>query len=113
MNGRFSKMWFRVYNIIEEARGRVVGVVEEICRELSEVLKDELDELARELNFKYSIEVKVSDGDLGAIVPCLYIEGSRRALEEVRRRLHEKYGELVSDARLVIELKPRELLELL
>lgn len=99
--------WIRVNDVIERCRREVVSIVDEICRELKELLKDDIRKLEEDYKITCVIDVKIDDGNLGKIVPCMYVKGaSRETFEAVKRKLLESKHEVVSEARLSFELLP-------
>jgi len=108
MVGKYSKMWFRVHEIISRAQKDIYSVVEEICRLVSADLVPFLEELRKSLVFTYVIEPLQGDGDILRCEPCLYIDGRPEIFEAVKRAVMERFGELVSESRLVFERKPAQ-----
>jgi len=102
----FNKLWSKVNEVIATARHEVIEIVEEICDAITREVGSFLDELASRYGFTYVIKPRISDGDLGAIVPCLFVEAVPEVYEEVKRLIVTRYAELVSESRLVFELKP-------
>ena len=108
MVGKYSKMWFKVYEIVSRAQKEIYNVVEDICRMVSADIVPYLEELRRDLEFTYVIEPLQGDGDILRCVPCLYIEASPKTFMAVKKAVKEKFSEVVSESRLVFERKPAQ-----
>jgi len=108
MVGKYSKMWFKVHEIVSRAQKEIYNVVEDICRMVSADLVPFLEELRRDLEFTYVIEPLQGDGDILRCVPCLYIEASPKTFMAVKKAVKEKFSEVVSESRLVFERKPAQ-----
>jgi len=108
MVGKYSRMWFKVHEIVSRAQKEIYNVVEEICRMVSADLAPFLEELRRDLEFTYVIEPLQGDGDIMRCVPCLYIEASPWTYVAVKRAVREKFSEMISEARLVFVRRPAQ-----
>ena len=108
MVGKYSKMWFRVHEIVSRAQKDIYNVVEDICRMVAADIVPYLEELRRDMEFTYVIEPLQGDGDILRCVPCLFIESSPEVFEAVKKLVMERFSEVVSEARLVFERRPAQ-----
>jgi hypothetical protein len=108
MAGKYSKMWFKVHEIISKAQKDIYNVVEDICRLVSADLVPYLEELRRVRDFTYVIEPRQGDGDILKCVPCLFIDAEPSVFEMVKVEVMSRFSEVVSESRLVFERKPAQ-----
>jgi hypothetical protein len=106
MAGKYSKMWFKVHEIVSKAQKDIYNVVEDICRLVSADLVPYLEELKKTMEFTYVIEPMQGDGDILRCVPCLFIDAKPSVFEAVKKAVTEKFSEVVSESRLIFERKP-------
>jgi hypothetical protein len=108
MAGKYSKMWFKVHEIISKAQKDIYNVVEDICRLVSADLVPYLEELRKVRDFTYVIEPRQGDGDILKCVPCLFIDAEPSVFEMVKVEVMSRFSEVVSESRLVFERKPAQ-----
>ena len=109
MAGKYSKMWFRVYQVVSRAQREIMKVVEEMCSMVAADVAPFLEELRRVYDFTYVIAPLQGDGDITKCVPCLYVEADLDVFNAVRNAILERFPEIVSEARLTFERTPKKL----
>ena len=108
MVGKYSRMWFRVHQVVSRAQREVYMVVEEMCSMVAADVAPFLEELRRERDFTYVIAPLQGDGDIMRCVPCLYVEADGDVFNAVRNAVLERFPEVVSEARLAFERTPKK-----
>jgi len=101
-------MWFEVSKRVSETQKEIYMLVEEMCRMVEEDIKPLLEELKSRYRFTYVIEPVQRGSDITGCVPCLCVEADEDTYQAVKKAITASYGELVSEARLAFEKKPRQ-----
>jgi len=103
MGKKYSRLWFKIHEILKDTRKKIYRQVEEMCEEIRKDIGSCLDELAERYKFTYVIEPKESDGGSYDCKPCVFIKASKRIITKVKREVLRRYPDIVSDGRLVFE----------